>query len=161
RWRWLPAAPTRHRHRSNRRRNRAERRRVRFVLPKSRCLLRSTHCTWASAAARRNFALRIVHKAPAPGSHRRQSRYRFSKPTARREPRTTRSTPEAPEPPSHHEPATTLIPLRRPIMARRTRIVATLGPATDHPGVLEALLDAGVDVVRINFSHGTAEEQRR
>ncbi|MFM7196927.1 MAG: pyruvate kinase [Chloroflexota bacterium] len=37
----------------------------------------------------------------------------------------------------------------------RTRIVATLGPATDRPGVLEAILDAGVDVVRLNMSHGT------
>ena len=37
---------------------------------------------------------------------------------------------------------------------RRTRIVATLGPATDPPEVLEALLCAGVDVVRLNFSHG-------
>ncbi len=41
---------------------------------------------------------------------------------------------------------------------RRTRIVATLGPATDSPEVLRAILDAGVDVARINFSHGTAEE---
>ena len=40
---------------------------------------------------------------------------------------------------------------------RRTRIVATLGPATDRPGVLEKLLDAGLDVARINFSHGFAE----
>jgi pyruvate kinase len=37
---------------------------------------------------------------------------------------------------------------------RRTRILATLGPATDPPGVLDALLQAGVDVVRLNFSHG-------
>ncbi|BCT91591.1 pyruvate kinase [Lysobacter helvus] len=37
---------------------------------------------------------------------------------------------------------------------RRTRIVATLGPATDPPGVLDALIQAGVDVVRLNFSHG-------
>jgi pyruvate kinase len=37
---------------------------------------------------------------------------------------------------------------------RRTRIVATLGPATDPPGVLDALILAGVDVVRLNFSHG-------
>lgn len=37
---------------------------------------------------------------------------------------------------------------------RRTRILATLGPATDPPGVLDALLEAGVDVVRLNFSHG-------
>ncbi len=36
---------------------------------------------------------------------------------------------------------------------RRTRILATLGPATDAPGVLESLLRAGVDVVRLNFSH--------
>jgi pyruvate kinase len=43
---------------------------------------------------------------------------------------------------------------------RRTRIVATLGPATDRPGVLERLLEAGLDVARINFSHGSAEEQR-
>jgi pyruvate kinase len=43
-------------------------------------------------------------------------------------------------------------------MQRRTRIVATLGPATDRPGVLEKLLDAGLDVARINFSHGFAEE---
>ncbi|MCS6850849.1 MAG: pyruvate kinase [Gemmataceae bacterium] len=41
------------------------------------------------------------------------------------------------------------------LMRRRTRIVATLGPATDRPGVLEAILNAGLDVVRINFSHGT------
>ena len=43
-------------------------------------------------------------------------------------------------------------------MKRRTRIVATLGPATDKPGVLEKLLDAGLNVARINFSHGFAEE---
>lgn len=43
-------------------------------------------------------------------------------------------------------------------MRRRTRIVATLGPATDRPGVLEALVRDGLDVVRINFSHGSAEE---
>lgn len=39
-------------------------------------------------------------------------------------------------------------------MPRRTKIVATLGPATDDPDVLAALLNAGVDVARINFSHG-------
>lgn len=45
---------------------------------------------------------------------------------------------------------------------RRTRIVATLGPATDRPGVLEQLLAAGLDVARINFSHGSpAEHERR
>ena len=44
---------------------------------------------------------------------------------------------------------------------RRTKIIATLGPATDTPEALERLLGAGVDVVRINFSHGQAEEHRR
>jgi len=39
-------------------------------------------------------------------------------------------------------------------MLRRTKIVATLGPATDAPGVLENVIKAGVNVVRINFSHG-------
>jgi pyruvate kinase len=38
---------------------------------------------------------------------------------------------------------------------RRTKILATLGPATDAPGVLDDLVRAGVDVVRLNFSHGT------
>ncbi|HWP94612.1 MAG TPA: pyruvate kinase [Gammaproteobacteria bacterium] len=44
---------------------------------------------------------------------------------------------------------------------RRTKIVATLGPATDNPGVLEQMIRAGVDVVRINFSHGTEDDHRR
>ncbi len=43
-------------------------------------------------------------------------------------------------------------------MNRRTKIVATLGPASDTPERLEAILRAGVDVARVNFSHGTAEE---
>ena len=38
---------------------------------------------------------------------------------------------------------------------RRTKIIATLGPATREPEVLDALIAAGVDVVRLNFSHGT------
>ncbi len=38
---------------------------------------------------------------------------------------------------------------------RRTKILATLGPATDAPGRIEELLRAGVNVVRLNFSHGT------
>ncbi len=43
-------------------------------------------------------------------------------------------------------------------MLRRTKILATLGPATDKKGVLESILEAGVNVVRINFSHGDASE---
>ncbi|KOO08506.1 pyruvate kinase [Vibrio hepatarius] len=44
---------------------------------------------------------------------------------------------------------------------RRTKIVSTLGPSTDEPGVLEAILEAGVNVVRMNFSHGTADDHRQ
>jgi pyruvate kinase len=44
---------------------------------------------------------------------------------------------------------------------RRTKIVATLGPASDREGVLEAMLKAGVDVVRLNFSHGSADDHRQ
>jgi pyruvate kinase len=44
---------------------------------------------------------------------------------------------------------------------RRTRIVATIGPASESPERLEALIEAGVDVVRLNFSHGTREEHGR
>jgi len=45
-------------------------------------------------------------------------------------------------------------------MPRRTKIVATLGPATDDPKALDDLIQAGVDVCRINFSHGSAEEHK-
>jgi pyruvate kinase len=44
---------------------------------------------------------------------------------------------------------------------RRTKIVATLGPATDEPGILDALFDAGLDCARLNCSHGTAADVRR
>ncbi|MEJ2644801.1 MAG: pyruvate kinase [Gammaproteobacteria bacterium] len=43
-------------------------------------------------------------------------------------------------------------------MLRRTKIVATLGPATDDAKVLDEVIQAGVDVVRVNFSHGSPEE---
>ncbi|MBA2673075.1 pyruvate kinase [Ramlibacter sp.] len=41
---------------------------------------------------------------------------------------------------------------------RATKIVATLGPASSEPAVLERMLAAGVNVVRLNFSHGTAQD---
>jgi pyruvate kinase len=46
----------------------------------------------------------------------------------------------------------------RPSPPRATKIVATLGPATDRPGELERLLAAGVDVVRLNLSHASPRE---
>jgi len=46
-------------------------------------------------------------------------------------------------------------------MTRRTKIVATIGPATDQPEVMEQLLLAGVNVVRLNFSHGEPDDHRK
>lgn len=43
---------------------------------------------------------------------------------------------------------------------RRTKIVATLGPATDSEEAMEAIIRSGVDVVRLNFSHGDADDHR-
>ena len=43
---------------------------------------------------------------------------------------------------------------------RRTKIVATLGPATESDEALDALIKAGVDVVRLNFSHGNPEDHK-
>src|SRR5688500_3489208 len=47
---------------------------------------------------------------------------------------------------------------RTSFMLRSTKIVATLGPASSEPAVLERMIRAGVDVVRLNFSHGTADD---
>ncbi len=43
-------------------------------------------------------------------------------------------------------------------MLRRTKILATLGPSTDTVEQIEAIIKAGTNVVRMNFSHGTAED---
>src|SRR3982750_4871438 len=43
-------------------------------------------------------------------------------------------------------------------MQRRTKIVATIGPASRKPEVLARMVEAGMDVARLNFSHGTADE---
>ncbi len=45
-------------------------------------------------------------------------------------------------------------------MLKRTKIVATLGPSTDVPGRLDDLIRAGVNTVRLNFSHGSADDHR-
>jgi pyruvate kinase len=45
-----------------------------------------------------------------------------------------------------------------PTMDRRTKIVATIGPASRDPEVLVRMVKAGMDVARLNFSHGNAEE---
>ncbi|HEY5790860.1 MAG TPA: pyruvate kinase, partial [Gammaproteobacteria bacterium] len=50
--------------------------------------------------------------------------------------------------------------LGRPAVPRRTKIVATLGPAVDTLAELSALIAAGMNVARVNLSHGTADEHR-
>jgi pyruvate kinase len=50
-------------------------------------------------------------------------------------------------------------PARHP--ARMAKIIATLGPASESREILERLLEAGVDLVRLNLSHGSREEHRR
>ncbi len=47
------------------------------------------------------------------------------------------------------------------LQQRRTKILATLGPATDPPGILDELFRAGVNVVRLNFSHGDPSGQAK
>src|SRR5688572_4934541 len=44
---------------------------------------------------------------------------------------------------------------------RKTKIVATLGPSTDTPEMIEQLIREGVNVFRMNFSHGTHEDHLR
>lgn len=46
-------------------------------------------------------------------------------------------------------------------MQRRTKIVTTLGPATDRDNNLEKIIRAGANVVRMNFSHGSAEDHKK
>src|SRR5690348_18014604 len=45
--------------------------------------------------------------------------------------------------------------------SRHAKIVCTLGPATDNSEVLAALLNAGMDIARLNFSHGSHSEHAR
>lgn len=46
-------------------------------------------------------------------------------------------------------------------MLRRTKIIATLGPSTDDPSTLEEIINEGVDVVRLNFSHDSHERHKK
>jgi len=46
------------------------------------------------------------------------------------------------------------------MMQRRTKIIATLGPATDDEQVIADIIEAGVNLVRLNFSHGSFDEHR-
>ncbi|MGN1014031.1 MAG: pyruvate kinase [Butyricicoccus sp.] len=46
-------------------------------------------------------------------------------------------------------------------MLRRTKIICTLGPSTDNPDTIRSMIEAGMNVARLNFSHGTHEEQKK
>src|SRR6476619_3587634 len=54
---------------------------------------------------------------------------------------------------------------RRPVMpmrrSRHAKIVATLGPASSSPEMIRALFEAGADVFRFNFSHGSHEDHKK
>lgn len=51
--------------------------------------------------------------------------------------------------------------MRSPNLTHRTKIVATIGPATQKPDVLKALIEAGATTLRLNFSHGSHEDHQR
>ncbi|MCB1707255.1 MAG: pyruvate kinase, partial [Halioglobus sp.] len=48
-----------------------------------------------------------------------------------------------------------------PTVNRRTKIVATIGPASESADMIARLIGAGVNVFRLNFSHGSAEQHAR
>ena len=47
------------------------------------------------------------------------------------------------------------------LFMRKTKMICTMGPSTDNEEVLRELIDSGMDVARLNFSHGTYEEQKK
>jgi pyruvate kinase len=51
-----------------------------------------------------------------------------------------------------------VVPTQEGKMQRATKIVATIGPASSDPETLTRMIHAGVDVVRLNFSHGKGED---
>src|SRR3954468_16076131 len=72
----------------------------------------------------------------------------------------------------HPSPAAWMLPMRdedsasppprsAQVIMRRTKIVATLGPASSSPDVVRQLIQAGMDVARLNFSHGSHDDHAR
>ena len=52
-------------------------------------------------------------------------------------------------------------PYHTVVMNRKTKIICTLGPASDTEETLRAMIEAGMDVARLNFSHGTYEDHAK
>ncbi len=72
----------------------------------------------------------------------------------------TSALPQAPDA-SSRSPFTSDTTQTRRYMHRATKIVATIGPASSSPEILLQMMQAGLDVVRLNFSHGTADDHRQ
>jgi pyruvate kinase len=72
----------------------------------------------------------------------------------------TSASPQAPDA-SSRSPFTSDTTQTRRYMHRATKIVATIGPASSSPEILLQMMQAGLDVVRLNFSHGTADDHRQ
>lgn len=94
--------------------------------------------------------MRTGFRGPGPGRHRR---YGLGMPSRRRIP------PTAPYLRAPSDLATP--PSMDPSNTRRTKIVCTLGPAVSTREAIRALIEAGMDVARLNFSHGTHDDHRR
>ena len=43
---------------------------------------------------------------------------------------------------------------------KKTKIICTIGPASQNPETIKAMIEAGMNVCRLNFSHGSYEEQK-
>ncbi len=130
--------------------------------------------------AGRRVRVRPVRRRHAGASRRRSraARHSRSQAVATRSPRSrstawARTSPTSPPPAAPSSSSSRARSCRRSTcwnaaprpeatgMLRRTKIVATLGPATDAPGVLEDVIRRGADVVRLNFSHGAPGDHEK
>jgi pyruvate kinase len=128
----------------------------------------------AEGAAQANAAPRAASALPAPDSPHPQNNFAApDNPTPTPAPQSIRGyagTSGAPDPanfvgvpPPHstHSVLPSDPTQTRRLMHRATKIVATIGPASSTLDILKQMIEAGLDVVRLNFSHGTADDHRQ